>query len=484
MSEYKLEFVDKITDGVHGIIPITQVEKDICDLAIFRRLSKIKHLSFSSFVFPSAEHTRFVHCLGVMHIVDKMAISLNYSDEERQLIRIAGLLHDIGHYPLSHDGEISYRDLEFMESFDDCVVENNKRLVKKKIDNLYENIDKIEVNHMQPSKSRFHHEQISKRIILKNKHIKETIVKNGCDGFIDLEDVAAIVIGDVEYDNYRIADKVQLLHSEMDADRIDYSMRDAYFTGTSYGDFGFNFFIDNLMLQEIDGVKIVCVKSRGIVTCDQFLINRLFSYEQVVYNRRSLSFSFMAQNIFKYSAIKGYIKSCEEVLKDIDNNDVSLLFFTDKVFWNCVERIYYEKQSGEKVNDVIYSFVKHLMLSKELFNTHNSEIVLKVKPSDFKEKIKNTDIYKNLSNYEDDSLPMFLTCDLTKHRPIEIFEKAIGGLSDDEKKKARLHRLIDGIAVIHKDKNINLLVDDNRSVMNALYDTKLYLLREYKIIKN
>lgn len=484
MGKYKLKFVDKIADGVHGIIPITQVERDICNLAVFRRLAKIKHLSFSSFVFPSAEHTRFIHSLGVMHIIDKMAISLGYNDEERQLVRLAGLLHDIGHFPLSHDGEISYIGLDNESNYYNEIIKYNKKLVKNKIDNMCENINKIETNHMKPAKSMFHHEQITKEIILNNIEIKEVISKNNCDSFINLEDITAMITGDVKYDNYRLSDKVQLLHSEMDADRIDYSMRDAYFTGTSYGDFGFNFFIDNLELCEYEGIKIVCVKSRGVVTCDQFLINRLFSYEQVVYNRRSLSFSFMAQNVFKYSVSKGYIKSCDDVMNTIKNNDISLQYFTDRVFWNVLEKIHYDHENGKEVNEIIYLFVNKLMASRELHNSENSEIVLKTNPIMFKNKIKDTDIYRNLSNLDDNKAPMFLTCDITKHRPIGLFEKAIENETDEIKKKARLHRLIDSIVVIHKNGDINAIVDDDCSVMSTLYDTKLYLLREYEITKN
>ena len=109
MSGYDIRFVDKILDNVHGFIEYTAVEKEIIELPVFKRLQSIKQLSLTNWIFPGAEHTRFIHSLGVMYIADQMAIQLNYTGEERQLVRLAGLLHDIGHYPLSHVGEQAYK---------------------------------------------------------------------------------------------------------------------------------------------------------------------------------------------------------------------------------------------------------------------------------------------------------------------------------------------------------------------------------------
>ena len=102
-KEYKIDYVDKILDPVHGFIDITEVERRIIELPIFKRLQSIKQLSLTNWVFLGAEHTRYIHSLGVMYIADQMACHLGiFSDEQRQLLRLAGLLHDIGHYPHKH----------------------------------------------------------------------------------------------------------------------------------------------------------------------------------------------------------------------------------------------------------------------------------------------------------------------------------------------------------------------------------------------
>ncbi|MEZ3485621.1 MAG: hypothetical protein K1W22_03235 [Lachnospiraceae bacterium] len=76
--EYKIEFVDRILDPVHGFIDVTQVEKEIIELPVFKRLQSLKQLSLTNWVFPGAEHTRYMYSLGVMYIADLMAVNLIY----------------------------------------------------------------------------------------------------------------------------------------------------------------------------------------------------------------------------------------------------------------------------------------------------------------------------------------------------------------------------------------------------------------------
>ena len=82
-KHYKIEFVDRILDPVHGFIDVTQVEKEIIELPIFKRMQSLKQLSLTNWVFPGAEHTRYMHSLGVMHIADLMA--KNLKDESYNL---------------------------------------------------------------------------------------------------------------------------------------------------------------------------------------------------------------------------------------------------------------------------------------------------------------------------------------------------------------------------------------------------------------
>lgn len=78
----QIRFVGQILDNVHGFIPYTTAEKKIIDTLLFKRLQSIKQLSVVNWVFPGSEHTHFIHSLGVMHIADKIALSLGLSTKE------------------------------------------------------------------------------------------------------------------------------------------------------------------------------------------------------------------------------------------------------------------------------------------------------------------------------------------------------------------------------------------------------------------
>ena len=102
-----MEFVGEITDPVHRSIRFSQVEKEIIDTPTFQRLRRIRQLAGAHLVYPSAQHSRFEHSLGAMHLAGLAGESLlakGYIDnaEVVEELRLAALLHDIGHGPFSH----------------------------------------------------------------------------------------------------------------------------------------------------------------------------------------------------------------------------------------------------------------------------------------------------------------------------------------------------------------------------------------------
>src|SRR4030042_6381360 len=96
----------EIKDPVHGYVYITEQEKNIIDSYPVQRLRRLRQLAGSEYVYPGANHTRFEHCLGVMYLAGRLTgnpqFSQLLSEDEAQIIRIAGLLHDCGHGPFSH----------------------------------------------------------------------------------------------------------------------------------------------------------------------------------------------------------------------------------------------------------------------------------------------------------------------------------------------------------------------------------------------
>ena len=101
-----LRYSKQIYDNVHGYISITEHEMQLIDTPIFQRLREIKQLGPTYLVFPGATHTRFSHSIGTMFMMDLFAKNtlrdVQVDDDTLQKLRIAALLHDVGHYPFSH----------------------------------------------------------------------------------------------------------------------------------------------------------------------------------------------------------------------------------------------------------------------------------------------------------------------------------------------------------------------------------------------
>lgn len=354
-EKFKLKFVDRVLDNVHGYIELTRVERKIIELPIFTRLQSIKQLSLVNWVFPGAEHTRYIHSLGVMHIADRMAAQLKFDDDDRQIIRLASLLHDIGHYPFSHVGESVYMEYgDYKPSVSETFVERQWRLVEEKIEELTQENKPSERN-------RYHHEIISAEIVESDERIA-AIIKAECP-FIAFDDLRAMIVGD--YGRHDIADKIQLLHSELDADRMDYLQRDSTFSGTSYGLFDFGVLIKNLdyvhidkvdmygmePIQYQDGFRVLGIKPKGIAAADQFILNRFYSYTQIVTNRHVAALEFMLKTLIHSFILAGL--GFPEISNKESNADVlstyikghsrdtgnTFLKFTEHLFWNVVQKL-------------------------------------------------------------------------------------------------------------------------------------------------
>lgn len=500
-KKYKIEFVDRILDPVHGFIDVTQVEKEIIELPIFKRMQSLKQLSLTNWVFPGAEHTRYMHSLGVMYIADLMAVNLKdenynlkYNDGQRQLLRLAGLLHDIGHYPLSHVTESVYNDTLFGK--EDTLLNHNKK-IKSDIDNLLNKKtesdakEKLEERSSTPDymKDRYskpmHHETMGANIILHSAKIKE-IIEKYCP-FIDIEDVRDIIVGCVVR-NPNISAMVQLIHSELDADGIDYIMRDATFSGTSYGGFELGLLLRNLVVTSYNGVDIVGIRPKGISVVDQYLVSKYFSYTQVIFNRHVAIFDTMAE-IFSKTLVKldkSPYPSHATLLHHIERHETNdeYLKFTDRAFWSQLDNIKKEDLEGY-VSDYIVKIHKKLSHYQEFEMAKEGEVII---TSNDKKKavnaLKASDIYKKLLDESECKLMLFHQRGFTSQVTEEDFRKILvnlGSGSEEEFIAENTKRLQEGVAVIEPHKTPKLLVDNSKSIMSHLYDTKTYILREYSV---
>lgn len=148
-------------------------------------------LSVVNRIFPGSEHTRFIHSLGVMHIADKIAISLGLDSKERKFVRLAGLLHDIGHYPLSHVCEAPYRKSMFLEDLsDDKLCKSINQRIKRDVDTF-----SVEGKTTLMSKSDGrHHEAIGASIVRTNQEIRDIIIRE-CEDEHAPDIISDIIIG-------------------------------------------------------------------------------------------------------------------------------------------------------------------------------------------------------------------------------------------------------------------------------------------------
>ncbi|MEW6234260.1 MAG: HD domain-containing protein [Candidatus Omnitrophota bacterium] len=227
----------EIRDPIHGFIERTEKEQQIIDTKVFQRLRRIKQLAMAFLAYPGAMHTRFEHSLGVKHIAGRMAKNLLKDEEEIELIRIAALLHDIGHGPFSHVSE------NILEKFFD------PRKIGKK--------------------EKFH-EQITRDIISKNAELAKIISER------EREKIISILSGD-------LCDPILkgIVSGPLDADKQDYLLRDSYYCGVKYGVFDIERMIDTIKKYTGIDEKFLAVSRDGIYTLEQYIIAKYHMTTQV-----------------------------------------------------------------------------------------------------------------------------------------------------------------------------------------------------------
>jgi len=175
-----------IVDPLHDFIRVYDHELKIIDNPIFQRLRRIRQLSGAHLTYPAAQHTRFEHSLGVMHIASQAGQALNEKEilksDDIEVLRLAGLLHDIGHGPFSH-------------IFEEILQQKN-----------------------------FSHEDFGKEIILKSE-IGDILTKNGYDKQL----ITNVAFGDSKFQYMN-----EIISGVLSADMMDYLLRDGYFTGAEH----------------------------------------------------------------------------------------------------------------------------------------------------------------------------------------------------------------------------------------------------------
>ena len=354
MISERLKCVKYINDPVYGSIAINQMELEIIDTPIFQRLRGLRQLARVNFVFPGAEHSRYVHSLGVLYIMGLMTEHLYnkgmITEEDVFKMRAAALLHDIGHYPLSHLGESVYGFIKSNEIADGIVEE---RETQEK--SLYE----MASSHFKTA----HHEHLGKFIIQNNNCIRDILIKYG----LDPQKIGEIITGEYGSRNTVYS---QLLHSSLDADRLDYLLRDSYQTGVKYGLVDLEYLVRLLVVKEDANLntndnKVLACNKKGQHVVEHFLMSRYFHYSQVIYHKTNASFEGMIRCLY-IKLVKGggfMYKSLEEIHAAV--NDEQFLNFND-AFLDVAFKKYYDETSDEDYKS-LYEMYRDRIRPKVVF---------------------------------------------------------------------------------------------------------------------
>lgn len=332
----RLEIVKYINDPVYGGIGITQLEWELIDTPIFQRLRKLRQLARVNYVFPGAEHSRYVHSLGVLHIMGLMVEHLyrqgKFSADDAVKMRVAALLHDIGHYPLSHLGESVYGYCKENAGIGGIIEPVKAGDGRASCRPLYE----MASSHSKAAD----HEHLGKYVVQHNHAIRHILERNKLDPL----EIGEIFTGERGSRNMVYT---QLLHSSLDADRLDYLLRDSFQTGVTYGLVDLKYLIrllmivdDGSMAQEDKHVLVCNRKGQHVV--EHFLMSRYFHYSQVIFHKTNVAFEGLIRCLYiKLIQQNGFIYNS---LEDIQNgvNDDEFLNFTDS-FLDVAFEEYYQK---------------------------------------------------------------------------------------------------------------------------------------------
>jgi len=228
-------------DPLHNIItldeslPEDRLLVDLIDSAEFQRLRRIRQLGLAMFTYQGAEHSRFTHSIGVMHLMtralDLLASHHKITEERRVVGRAGALLHDLGHGPLSHVVEKVFR---------------------------------------------FHHEDWTRRIILDPATDVNQILRSYDNQLPDR-------LASLYQHDYSPAFIWQLVSSQLDCDRMDYLLRDSLMTGAKYGVYDLEWVLHALRVDP--QTDRVYVESKGLYAVEEYLQARYYMFRQVYFHR-------------------------------------------------------------------------------------------------------------------------------------------------------------------------------------------------------
>lgn len=411
-----------ILDPIHGLIRTSAEEMEIISHPLFNRLRKIKQNTFLYYVFPSANHTRFEHSIGVMHLASKMFLNAFYNAntlKEKQKkyklqvnknilfresitnledlfldLRIAALLHDIGHGPMSHlFDKFAPSNKEFLEMVkkDESILIDRRNILADSFEKILTKPNELSKNVEHEYVSLYFSLSILKDIGLKPNRIKRilTIMNEK----INLWDEKI----NSEQNTYNIIPFLNqiVVGAPLDCDRMDYLLRDSYFTGVKYGSYDLNRLLKSLLpfIDNEEKVVILGIKKSGLPAIENFLQARNEMFVQVYFHKTNCAANTMlsyATKDFKQGEFLNCTSPEEFKLKYLELSDEN---FLNLITGNLTGD---EKKVMENLmNRRLWKRVVEIYPGEGILTKENISCILKK----IKTYIKNN---FNISNIEDD----------------------------------------------------------------------------------
>lgn len=318
----------KITDPVHGTIELSQLEIDLVSTGAFQRLRNVKQLGLAHLVFPGADYSRLSHSIGVNHVTGKILDALksntgaHIKDDEYELYRLAGLLHDVGHYPYSH-------------TFEDAVSTYYQDRFQTDLGTHADESSQVEIG---PHLSETHdqtltsldHEDVGRTLLKRDPEITAVLASYG----IDPSDIDRIFSRQPS-DDGQIPRFANLISSDLDADRIDYLSRTAQHTGLPYGLVDIEYLLSQMRL---DQKERICLDPSALRTAEHFLLGRYFDYQQVNFHKTVASLEWALQGVINALLSSGAIDcSPKAIERKIERGEWP--HFDDYEIWRLVREL-------------------------------------------------------------------------------------------------------------------------------------------------
>lgn len=275
----------RIRDPIHGTITVSDEETEIVDSRFYQRLRNVRQLGFGDLAFPGATHTRHAHSLGAMHVASKLFdavtaeadLSAPAKIRFRAAVRLAVLCHDLGHMPLSHASEkiAPKRALLKLPTWTDTGEEFAS------------------------------HEDFTARILL-DSELSKTIAAVYANSGVTPLDAASLVTGREAPGSTGFRDNGidwapllrAMVSGELDADRMDYLLRDSFYTGVNYGRYDVDWILQNLNAAVLDGRAVLALSRAAVFAFEDFLLSRYHMFLSVYYHHTSVGFDHMLRRYY------------------------------------------------------------------------------------------------------------------------------------------------------------------------------------------